>query len=555
MSSKPLKSEVWVHFIKTNEGGICKHCLKEVKGVGNTTNLKKHLLRRHGHSQTDVSVGGGGSDITTALLYMIAVDNQPLSITEKTGFKNLTKIAFPQYNLPSTETVTSLMAAKYQVVATRVKEEIKEVDFLCLTTNTSRDTVNDRGFLGLTVHYIKNSKINSITIGLYELHESTSTQCLAKGMLKFCGEWNLSADKVMAVVTENDCAISEGIAEGFGPNKLLHCFAHTLELVANKVLTNDQEVSDIVSKIEFIVGFFKRNGKAARALRNAHKGSESQVNELIQSVPNTSWNLTYYLLQRFQKLSHHIASALSIIKESTPMLDETELDVLGDIINLLCPIEEARKDISEDNFTTCSKVIPIVHGISCVISRHTPKTETGRASSSNLIQDINSRFGKVETNPIYSVATLLDPRFKSKVFKGSANSSKAIQTVKRTLETYSETTTQEIIPTPSIKSAPSLIWTYTQIVSNSNDVPLDLELFLSEPAKDLASDPILFWQQYIKTSPSLASIAQSYMCIPATSSVHSESLFSNNGRSDLSNESLSQLAFLGSLDKSYWYNW
>lgn len=42
-----VKSEVWKMFIKTNTGGKCKLCHSEVKSTEGTTNLKKHLARRH----------------------------------------------------------------------------------------------------------------------------------------------------------------------------------------------------------------------------------------------------------------------------------------------------------------------------------------------------------------------------------------------------------------------------------------------------------------------------------------------------------------------------
>lgn len=43
----PPKSTVWQYFIKTQTGGKCKICQQEVKGSGNTTNLKFHLERSH----------------------------------------------------------------------------------------------------------------------------------------------------------------------------------------------------------------------------------------------------------------------------------------------------------------------------------------------------------------------------------------------------------------------------------------------------------------------------------------------------------------------------
>lgn len=50
----PVRSNVWNLFIKTSSGGKCKLCHCEVKTAGNTTNLRKHLQRRHAsYSETE----------------------------------------------------------------------------------------------------------------------------------------------------------------------------------------------------------------------------------------------------------------------------------------------------------------------------------------------------------------------------------------------------------------------------------------------------------------------------------------------------------------------
>lgn len=45
MSAK--KSDTWLHFSETSNGGKCKYCFVEVKTRGNTTNLRNHLIRKH----------------------------------------------------------------------------------------------------------------------------------------------------------------------------------------------------------------------------------------------------------------------------------------------------------------------------------------------------------------------------------------------------------------------------------------------------------------------------------------------------------------------------
>lgn len=41
------QSSVWKAFVKTDGGGQCKFCNKDIKSVNTTTNLMKHLARAH----------------------------------------------------------------------------------------------------------------------------------------------------------------------------------------------------------------------------------------------------------------------------------------------------------------------------------------------------------------------------------------------------------------------------------------------------------------------------------------------------------------------------
>lgn len=49
--SKSKKSHVWSFFIKENGGGECRVCGVHVKAPGNTSNLAKHITRKHGNAE------------------------------------------------------------------------------------------------------------------------------------------------------------------------------------------------------------------------------------------------------------------------------------------------------------------------------------------------------------------------------------------------------------------------------------------------------------------------------------------------------------------------
>ncbi|KAK2578239.1 hypothetical protein KPH14_000767 [Odynerus spinipes] len=67
------------------------------------------------------TTGDKAKQINNAILYMICKDNQPFSMVEYEGFKNLLKITAPHYKIPSRTTVTQWLDEKYDVLSTILK--------------------------------------------------------------------------------------------------------------------------------------------------------------------------------------------------------------------------------------------------------------------------------------------------------------------------------------------------------------------------------------------------------------------------------------------------
>ena len=54
----PPKSKLWLYFSKVNKDTVkCKSCSKILKSSGNTTNMKKHLIVKHGISPSSADKG------------------------------------------------------------------------------------------------------------------------------------------------------------------------------------------------------------------------------------------------------------------------------------------------------------------------------------------------------------------------------------------------------------------------------------------------------------------------------------------------------------------
>lgn len=494
---------------------------------------------------------------------MIAADNQPLSIVDNRGFKKLFKIVAPQYVLPSRNTISNLIDIKYDLYSNRIKAELNVINNICITTDTWTDTINARGYLGLTVHYVKNQNLKTFTIGLIELLDRHTAYNLEKTLREVSDQWNISKSKVVAVVADNACNISKAIADFFGKDKLVHCFAHTLQLVANKPLQKITDLNKLINLIKENVTFFKHSVNAVNELRESQTRNNVQVPlKLIQSVP-TRWNSVYYQIERFLELSEYIAPIL--LKHSRDMPTSPQMKILQEIMNVLHPIEQITKELSGEQYVTCSKIIPIVNGLKFTLNKTVVVTPIGIQAKELVLKEINDRLGNIESLEILTRATLLDPRFKKIHFNDPITSTNAIQKIKSLLNKDNQSISPEVLPQPT--SVPSsCIWDYhKQLLDKTalnstqdpNSLPLDFKLYLSDPVASFNTNPLEYWNKYNGTSSSLGKIAERYLCVVATS-VPSERLFSKAGqimtagRNRLSSKNLIKLTFLHCLDENDW---
>lgn len=127
--------------------------------------------------------------------------------------------------------------------------------------------------MSLTVHFYdtdcEDTKINIFngTLGVILLEDRHTSQNLADELKKLCNEWGIQNENITAVVTDNVANIKKAVDIGFGSNKHIPCFAHTLNLVAERSLEMSEEVSLLIIKVKSIVTWFKQSVVGSNDLR------------------------------------------------------------------------------------------------------------------------------------------------------------------------------------------------------------------------------------------------------------------------------------------------
>ncbi|KAF9419670.1 hypothetical protein HW555_003948 [Spodoptera exigua] len=292
------KSDTWYHFVKKRSSGVCKYCHIEVKTCGNTTNLRNHLLRRH-------------PSIKSVSQRKLVVANDGIGVGDdkkKTG----------------------------------TNEDIA-------TTSTSKEKfgINDALSLTSSKEYY-DSDLESIASSSVSLKKSKLNQLTMDSCVD-----NIKAfsEKVAAVVTDNGANIVKAVTIAFGKQKHLWCFAHTLNLVAQKPFEEKagiESAKQLLNTVKDITRYCKQNVNVADALRKAQNDIAVPL-KLIQSVC-TRWNSIYYQLVRFVKLSELLAPILLNYPKAPPMLTASQLDGIKDLINILKPMEAVTKEVSVEKF-------------------------------------------------------------------------------------------------------------------------------------------------------------------------------------------------------------
>lgn len=94
---------------------------------------------------------------------------RPFHVVEGQGFKRLMKKIVPSFKVPSSSYIKAKLTAKYEVCANAFKARIGNASDFCLTTDIWAETISEKSFLGVTVHYFEGTKPVACNIAVREL--------------------------------------------------------------------------------------------------------------------------------------------------------------------------------------------------------------------------------------------------------------------------------------------------------------------------------------------------------------------------------------------------
>lgn len=109
----------------------------------------------------NVADGSNTVKITDAIVYYFCKENVPFDKIESESFRNLLETLCPLYKIPSRDTIKRRVDEKYSVLSAQFRDKLSQVQNVTLTTDIWTETMQMRSFIGVTVHFIEGTNIES----------------------------------------------------------------------------------------------------------------------------------------------------------------------------------------------------------------------------------------------------------------------------------------------------------------------------------------------------------------------------------------------------------
>ena len=523
--------------------------------------------------------------LTDSVLNMIIKDMRPLSMVEDEGFRAMVKTFQPGYVLPKRTCFTNMMEKKYEHEFLRVKLALSSSRSMVSLTTDAWTSIATEAYLGITCHFINNDwELVSYSLTTMPLEERHTAMNIVSWIETAIEKFGIPASRIKAVVHDNAANVVAAIKlleERHGISSI-RCAGHTLQLVVNHALKNPQ-INKAIGAARCLVEHFKKSELSSSNLKIKQKQLGKPEHKLIQDV-SVRWNSSYYMISRLLEQRWPVTATLSdpdVTKRAKHFLDlkAEQWSLLEELEQALKPFECATVYLSGGSYVTLSSLPALIKGLmkstqnAAFDNTHVQAFQAAAANEISKRWEVEMAYKDAATNTSV-IAAALDPRFCRLKFLSPDESLKlqvkvqalAIEAKRRMIESQQQQHTTEAQTSAGVteKRSVSLLDTLlgsdsdeTSSQNNSGDeedvishsVREEILKYFGEQPPPKSTDPLQWWKANEARFPSLAVLAKTYLCVPATSTP-SERLFSAAGnivskkRASPSPEHVDMLTFL-----------
>ncbi|GBP87242.1 Zinc finger BED domain-containing protein 4 [Eumeta japonica] len=438
-------------------------------------------------------------EIHKVVAEMIALDNQPISMLENNGFQRLMNILKSKYQIPSRKYMNEVVIPEvYTKVKNAVRAEIAKAKAISITTDIWTCTNNLLAFLSYTAHWLDEEfGLQHRVLQMSHFRGPHTADNIRSVLSDLFVNWDIDT-RIHLVLRDNGRNVVKAINDSQYVGK--GCYIHTLQL-AVKASLKEPNVIDVIAS-------------ARKIIDRAKKGN---ISLYITDNPSTA---------------------------NLQQLTERQWEILRECITLLKPFEEVTK-ITSSTLASISEVIPHTNALLKYLSK--PEVSQTCPNIVDMKQklegEIQSRFQGLEKDKYYSLATLLDPRFRMRFFQPEnyelIRNTLFLESVKRSdiTESASSSEENESELLPQSQDPHASFWNcFEELASTQplerddpkSPIALELDSYLKENLLTKNKSPFEWWTGHQPRYPELARLTRVFLCAPA-STVYSERLFSEAG--------------------------
>nr|XP_054603768.1 E3 SUMO-protein ligase ZBED1-like [Nothobranchius furzeri] len=500
--------------------------------------------------------------ITKAITFCIAKDMMPLNTVEKEGFKHLIKVLDQRYEIPGRKYFSqTALPQLYDECREKLEMDLKDVSFFATTTDlwSSRSS---EPYLSLTIHYIdKEWTLQSTCLQTAYFPEDHTAEIISRGLEDALESWNLSKDRQVCITTDNGANIVKAVAlQGW---TRLQCFGHRLHSAIGGSM-KDERIVRAVGVSKKLVSAFSYSWKKKKALAAAQDELKLPKHKLITESP-TRWGSRHAMIARILEQEKAIAKVLSDDRKNRHLIPSwQDIDVLESVHKALNPLVDFTDALSGEAYVSVSCVKPVLQLFNEeVLKPDDTDTELTKAIKNSVTCYLNEKYDDDVTDDLLSMATLVDPRFKTNYIQADKKEALKINAVSQMFDewktsqsrpTTSAEATSSAAPVKVTKKTIGSVFKKSFAASTSGQtdeqaVEAELNSYLQVPNADSETNPLVWWKIHSTTYPRVSLLAKRYLCIPATSSP-SERAFSTGGnivschRAALKPDAVNRLVFL-----------
>lgn len=313
-------------------------------------------------------------EITQRICLMVEKDIMPISMVCGEGFQDLLGYIEPNYKIPSRQTITSRIEARFAEGKKELKTQLASAKFVALTTDCWT-ALTTESYVTITCHYIDDDwGVKSAVLLTQSMPGRHTADNLTAKLTDVVETWEVTG-KVAACVHDN----ARNIVAANSPRRMnwnsVACFAHTLQLAVNDGF--NLFVHLVIVAAGRLVRHFNHGTPACKALEAKQEQMKLSTHQLIQSC-KTRWNSVCDMFGRLTEQRWEVTAVLSD-RTLTKLQEARTLEILDEywqIMEEIAPVLETLKCattvMSTEKEVSISSIYPIT---SSLLNTHLMRAE------------------------------------------------------------------------------------------------------------------------------------------------------------------------------------